>query len=72
MNILLVEGSSYTRNYPRNIASHHSVALTAALFSINSLPPWEILHAFLLSADFFQNNFFFKILSGISSECQTD
>ena len=29
-------------------------------------------HAFLLSADFFQNQFFQKILSGIPSECQTD
>ena len=26
---------------------------------------------FLSSADFFQNHFFRKILSGISSECQT-
>ena len=32
---------------------------------------WVILHAFLLSADFFQNQLFRKILSGIPSECQT-
>ena len=33
---------------------------------------WVILHAFLLSADFIQNHFFFqKILSGIPSECLT-
>ena len=32
---------------------------------------WVILHAFLLSADVFQNNLFQKILSGISAECQT-
>ena len=31
-----------------------------------------IFHAFLLSADFFQNQLFEKILSGISSECQKD
>ena len=30
-----------------------------------------ILHAFLSSADFFQNQLFRKILSGIPSECQT-
>ena len=32
---------------------------------------WVIFHAFLLSADLFQNQFFRKILSGIPSECQT-
>ena len=32
---------------------------------------WVILHAFLSSADFFQNQRFLKILSGIPSECQT-
>ena len=35
---------------------------------------WEILHAFLSSADFlfiYQNYLFPKILSGIPSECQT-
>ena len=32
---------------------------------------WVILHAFLSSADFFQNQLFQKILSGIPSECQT-
>ena len=32
---------------------------------------WVILHAFLLSADLFQNQIFRKILSGIPSECQT-
>ena len=31
--------------------------------------PWEIFHAFL-SADFFHNQLFRKILSGIPSECQ--
>ena len=31
---------------------------------------WVIFHAFLSSADFFQNQFFQKILSGIPSECQ--
>ena len=36
----------------------------------NSLSPGNFL-CFLLSADFFQNNFFRKILSGIQSECQT-
>ena len=32
---------------------------------------WVILHAFLLSTDFFQHKFFRKILSGLPSECQT-
>ena len=32
---------------------------------------WVIFHAFLSSADFFQNLFFEKILSGIPSECQS-
>ena len=32
---------------------------------------WVILQAFLLSADFFQNQLFRKNLSGILSECQT-
>ena len=34
--------------------------------------PWEIFHASWWSADFFQNQLFQKILSGIPSECQTD
>ena len=33
---------------------------------------WEIVHAFLSSADFFQNQLFRKILSGIASESQTN
>ena len=37
-------------------------------FHINSLPTWEILHAFLMCADFFKINFFEKIISGISSD----
>ena len=32
---------------------------------------WVIFHAFLSSADFIKINFFVKILSGRSSECQT-
>ena len=32
---------------------------------------WVILHALLSSANFFQNQLFQKILSGIPSECQT-
>ena len=32
---------------------------------------WVILHAFLSSADFFQNQLFGKILSGIPPQCQT-
>ena len=32
---------------------------------------WEILHAFLSSADFFENPLFRKIISVIPSECQT-
>ena len=34
--------------------------LKSILNTFNSLPPWEIFHAFLLSADFFQNHFFLK------------
>ena len=37
----------------------------------NSFACWVILHAFLSSVDFFQNHLFQKILSGISSVCQT-
>ena len=40
----------------------------------NSLPTgeyWVILHVFLLSADFFQNQLFRKIILGLPSECQT-
>ena len=40
--------------------------------TINSLAPCESFHAFLSSADYFQNQLFRKILSGIPSECQTD
>ena len=42
-------------------------------FTLNSLPAqcWVIFHSFLLSADFFQNQLFWKNLSGIPSECQT-
>ena len=32
----------------------------------------KFFHAFLLSADFCQNQLFRKVLSGIPSECQTD
>ena len=42
--------------------------------SVNSLfpiAPWVIFHAFRSSADFFQNQFFWKILSGMPLECQT-
>ena len=39
---------------------------------LNSLPPWKIVHFFLLPADILQNQLFRKILSGIQSECQTD
>ena len=33
---------------------------------------WEFFHAFLPSADFFSKSTFQKILSGITSEYQTD
>ena len=32
---------------------------------------WIILHAFLSSVEFLQNQLFRKIISGIPSECQT-
>ena len=37
---------------------------------VNSRHPRVIFHAFLSSADLFQNQLFGKILSGIPSECQ--
>ena len=43
-----------------------SGGLTKILFA-----SWVIFHAFLPSADFFQNQLFRKILSGIPSECYT-
>ena len=36
------------------------------------ISPWEFFLALLSSADFFQNQLFRKILSGIPTECQTD
>ena len=36
------------------------------------LSPMEFFHAFLSSADFEKNQLFWKDLSGIPSECQTD
>ena len=39
---------------------------------VNSFFPFIIFDAFLSSADFFQNQLFRKILSGITSECHTD
>ena len=38
---------------------------------LNSFANWVILHAFLSSADFFQNKLIRKNLSGIPLECQT-
>ena len=32
---------------------------------------WEIFHVFMSSSDFFENQLFRKIISGIPSECQT-
>ena len=47
------------------------MSLSAVLaFRINSLPHGKTLRSFLSSADFFQNQLFRKILSGIPSECQ--
>ena len=41
-------------------------------WSFNSLSPGDFFILFLTSADFFQDQLFQKILSGIQSECQTD
>ena len=38
---------------------------------LNFIAYWVIFHVFLSSADFFQNQLFLKILSGVPSECQT-
>ena len=46
-------------------------AFTAPIHRFNS-DSWEIVHAFLSSADFFSKSTFQKIISGIPSECQTD
>ena len=43
----------------------------ARLIWVKFFAPWEIFHAFLSSADFFQNELFRKILSGLPPECQT-
>ena len=50
-----------------------TACLHKPLTSISLLfAPSKKIDAFLPSADFFQNQVFWKILSGISSECQTD
>ena len=38
---------------------------------INSFVYWVVMHAFLSSVEFFQNQLFFGKKSGILSECQT-
>ena len=57
---------------PRSLDHDSEVRKEMTIFSLNSLPPWEIVHAYMSSADFFQNQFFRKVLSQIPSECQTD
>ena len=37
----------------------------AAVSQVIALRPWEIILAFLLTADFFQNQFFPKIISRV-------
>ena len=58
-----------------NFNSHGGVKRFEYLFNILTyfklLACWVILHAFLSSANFFQNQLFQKILSGIPSELQT-
>ena len=60
-------GEMFAKMFPVVRLVQVQVCLT---LKINSLAPWEIFRAFLLSADFFQNQLFQKILSGIPSECQ--
>ena len=47
--------------------------LCTLTYFVNLCPPGKcfMLYCCLLSADYFQNNFLRKILSGISSDCQT-
>ena len=70
--VLLQDG--YTKIIDRlaegvNVVTESEVSLKKKV-KINSAL-WVIFHVFLLSADFFQNQLFRKILSGIPSECQT-
>ena len=71
------------KNYPagRGKMCHNSSKLTISCLFHPILPSFIIsnsnylfaywVHAFLSSAEFFQNQLFRKILSGIPSECQT-
>ena len=54
----------FSINYKLNIM------LVKHLAKINSAT-WEFFHEFLKSADFFQNQLYRKIISGIPSDCQT-
>ena len=57
------------RHFRANKAKPDQTAPGPALFSIQlkhlALAPWEFFYAFLSSADFFQNQLFRKLLSGI-------
>ena len=58
-------------HFPRNWATlKHRITIMSPF---NSLSPqsWEIFHDFLSSTDFFQNQLFRKIISGLPSECKT-
>ena len=55
------------------MGSYVACSINSLFFiNLNFLPPGEIFHAFLSVAEFFQNHFFQKILSGIPSEYETD
>ena len=62
------------KHYKSSIGSVHGILVLIAYLlshSCNSVTCWVIFHAFLSSADFFQNQSSQNILSGISLECQT-
>ena len=80
--LLIFSKSTFTKNSFRNTIwvsnrldpdqVRHFVGHDLGPNCLQRFCPLEIVHAFLSSADFFQNQLFQKILSGIPSECQTD
>ena len=59
-------------NISHNFKTTGPGALIFHMGNLFLIAPWEIFHNFLSSADFFQNQLFRKIISGIPSECITD
>ena len=70
---MLIKCIEYTETINGHFSVYiiHFVLAIITCFTVN-FAPLEIFHAFLLSAEFFQNQPFRKILSGIPFKCQTD